>query len=313
MQVELTGMYDFYPRSPRGERRARLERSATPRVFLSTLPARGATFVVAGAEGDTLGDFYPRSPRGERHVADALAAMLSRFLSTLPARGATVDTMTLSYRTIISIHAPREGSDRRFAVAFVMAVRFLSTLPARGATDFCFVTLIFFEFLSTLPARGATPSSTCSWRSTGYFYPRSPRGERPSSRGWMLTSSTFLSTLPARGATFVLHGVTPSFQFLSTLPARGATTLLWQLQLPPQFLSTLPARGATLRGEGWSCKDRHFYPRSPRGERPGPCGGQHPPVNISIHAPREGSDHVHSWQFLSFANFYPRSPRGERR
>ena len=38
-------------------------------------------------------------------------------------------------------------------------------------------------------------------------------------------------------------------------------------------------------------RDHHFYPRSPRGERP-----EHPPsrytdcCNISIHAPREGSD-----------------------
>ena len=55
--------------------------------------------------------FYPRSPRGERPdeeytVEDALA-----FLSTLPARGATGQILFPVVYAVISIHAPREGSD----------------------------------------------------------------------------------------------------------------------------------------------------------------------------------------------------------
>ena len=55
-----------------------------------------------------------------------------------------------------------------------------------------------------------------------------------------------------------------------------------------------------------------FYPRSPRGERPGSellsaLGGM-----ISIHAPREGSDQLGGGHRLGLGNFYPRSPRGER-
>src|SRR5699024_5615555 len=34
-----------------------------------------------------------------------------------------------------------------------------------------------------------------------------------------------------------------------------------------EFLSTLPARGATARPELGSTLSKHFYPRSPRGER----------------------------------------------
>ena len=56
------------------------------------------------------------------------------------------------------------------------------------------------------------------------------------------------------------------------------------------FLSTLPARGAT----GLLCPsaryDRHFYPRSPRGERRDPAELFEGQLRISIHAPREGSD-----------------------
>ena len=34
--------------------------------------------------------------------------------------------------------------------------------------------------------------------------------------------------------------------------------------------------------------------------------------NISIHAPREGSDLLFWWYYTTLSYFYPRSPRGER-
>ena len=56
------------------------------------------------------------------------------FLSTLPARGATVFEDVGKRLADISIHAPREGSDRIIDAAAVRSIAFLSTLPARGAT-----------------------------------------------------------------------------------------------------------------------------------------------------------------------------------
>ena len=82
---------DFYPRSPRGERLGALGRSGLGLLFLSTLPARGATKTCRAGTKTTA------------------------FLSTLPARGATTSYfITLTY-TEISIHAPREGSDSKCA------------------------------------------------------------------------------------------------------------------------------------------------------------------------------------------------------
>ena len=79
--------------------------------FLSTLPARGAT-PASGGWATTRTNFYPRSPRGERpNVAD-WAGITYGFLSTLPARGATVGQLKRAVCRVISIHAPREGSDR---------------------------------------------------------------------------------------------------------------------------------------------------------------------------------------------------------
>ena len=57
---------NFYPRSPRGERRSGLH----SRYIL-------------------LDHFYPRSPRGERPMYHQASGVPSGFLSTLPARGAT--------------------------------------------------------------------------------------------------------------------------------------------------------------------------------------------------------------------------------
>ena len=145
--------------------------------FLSTLPARGAT-----ADASTL-------------------TAITIFLSTLPARGATLVVVLDFVVILISIHAPREGSDTlaecwsNLFVLFLSTLpargatgsnppgtlsgrRFLSTLPARGATIMTRTLAFGTGFLSTLPARGATRSTIMTPSPSTYFYPRSPRGER---------------------------------------------------------------------------------------------------------------------------------------
>ena len=102
-------------------------------------------------------------------------------------------------------------------------------------------------------------------------------------------------------------------RFQSTLPARGATPIpLMQAAILAKFQSTLPARGATRQrpkgglgnshfnprsphGErhpdrGNDRPGRYFNPRSPHGERPAPSVIAPAAENISIHAPRTGSD-----------------------
>ena len=103
-------------------------------------------------------DFNPRSPRGERRR-----------------RGGNLQSLL-----IISIHAPREGSDDDRQITWddlsdfnprsprgerrgpesgiVQRGRFQSTLPARGATPARPSWRLRSTFQSTLPARGATAS-----------------------------------------------------------------------------------------------------------------------------------------------------------
>ena len=99
----------------------------------------------------------------------------------------------------------------------------------------------------------------------------------------------FQSTLPVWGATAVnvIHAAGGRFQ--STLPVWGATASEAAKNRDWQFQSTLPVWGATTVPPSWSI----FW-------------------EISIHAPRVGSDHFcHSFT-IRFKDFNPRSPCGER-
>ena len=169
----------------------------------------------------------------------------------------------------ISIHAPREGSDTLLIWIYLRCLHFNPRSP-RGERPQRFVSVYLPKaFQSTLPARGATSVLLSSENFFQNFNPRSPRGERPQRFVSVYLPKAFQSTLPARGATSVGSGGYGEWGFQSTLPARGAT--LWTTAASRQrgFQSTLPARGATCKADYY----RVVY--SP----------------ISIHAPREGSDH----------------------
>ena len=146
------------------------------------------------------------------------------------------------------------------------------------------------------------------------FYPRSPCGERlEQSSSYNAYLEEFLSTLSLRRATqyfrkkgrtnnISIHALLAEsdnfksckgisyFIFLSTLSLRRAT--LGQsitLRLVILFLSTLSLRRATHAKKKSTRQTKHFYPRSP-------CGERH-----------------HRLKYLYLGqHFYPRSPCGER-
>ena len=125
-----------------------------------------------------------------------------------------------------------------------------------------------WEFQSTLPVRGATVRCWI-WTRTGKISIHAPRegsdhaGDRKS-----IQLHRFQSTLPVRGATSIGVYVDHLSLFQSTLPVRGATADgIVITDSAAEFQSTLPVRGATISA---------------------PTAGRQP--QISIHAPREGSD-----------------------
>ena len=106
---------------------------------------------------------------------------LRLFQSTLPVWGATVNIDNFSGVLLISIHAPRVGSDLIRLRLMLYTISFQSTLPVWGAT---FV------------VRARHPT-ICD------FNPRSPCGERPPPYAVCTFLPLFQSTLPVWGAT---HG-----------------------------------------------------------------------------------------------------------
>ena len=145
-------------------------------------------------------------------------------------------------------------------------------------------------FQSTLPGWGATWMSarrTC----TGInFNPRSPDGERQGAQDGANWIDAFQSTLPGWGATVIsmFFGIIITI-FQSTLPGWGATCYAVACNRSIEFQSTLPGWGATKRG------------RETRGV-----------IEISIHAPRMGSDTTTGRRTSLPSYFNPRSPDGER-
>ena len=147
-------MNDFNPRSPRGERPRCVRCSDMRASFQSTLPAWGATRVgrpVVRVESISIHaprvgsdsrsqrmkagstNFNPRSPRGERQ--DVLEKIwIYRNFNPRSPRGERQEGIPSPFRGLISIHAPRVGSDQRIYFSGVDDPQFQSTLPAWGAT-----------------------------------------------------------------------------------------------------------------------------------------------------------------------------------
>ncbi len=145
------------------------------------------------------------------------------FQSTLPARGATEQRRGNTSVLLISIHAPRTGSDLRGGR--VMLVIPISIHAPRTGSDVAFLSV---ENLLL------------------NFNPRSPHGERHGGGVLLVSLEIFQSTLPARGATGTQKTRTSREIFQSTLPARGATKGGEGRGKACKFQSTLPARGATV-------------------------------------------------------------------
>ena len=146
---------NFNPRSPHGERPIDRAFAPCPALFQPTLPARGATGVVANGGGvwrfqPTLpargatqcplmpfndDNFNPRSPHGERPLNLICKRCISNFNPRSP-HGERQATLYIGLNDKdISTHAPRTGSDDFDDLFTVMMDEFQPTLPARGATE----------------------------------------------------------------------------------------------------------------------------------------------------------------------------------
>ena len=145
----------FNPRSPHGERRARLNKIASILPFQSTLPARGATLC---RYGDLQARQFQSTLPARGATESAMDKLLAKtFQSTLPARGATKREVTSASKS--GNFNPRSPHGERPAVRQHMVLRWT-------------------DFNPRSPHGERQLHSTRTPPRRGHFNPRSPHGER---------------------------------------------------------------------------------------------------------------------------------------
>ena len=147
------------------------------------------------------------------------------------------------------------------------------------------------QFLSTLSLRRATVAPVLAVGRAGYFYPRSPCGERPVTRV-ARTPTTVISihALLAESDMSCAWSASKLGDFYPRSPCGERLLHTNKKYTKSEFLSTLSLRRATteeVSGDTWQ---RDFYPRSPCGERHEYCSVAWLDYSISIHALLAESD-----------------------
>ena len=292
-------------------------RGATDRVelkdraflFQSTLPARGATLELLKTA--VYQSFQSTLPARGATLLEGNPGKQKLFQSTLPARGATYLLTRMVVSPLISIHAPRTGSDTACWATAPSRSNFNPRSPHGERPGESSISSQLSQFQSTLPARGATLLVNGLWH-----------------------DQIFQSTLPARGATtFVVHAQKSNISIHA--PRTGSDALYFPRIAFARYFNPRSPHGERPSGQPEPPAASNFNPRSPHGERRSartspdvtfpfqptlPARGatrmldnQIARTFISTHAPRTGSDDGRRRTSAAAKDFNPRSPHGERR
>ena len=151
---------------------------AKPAGFLSTLSLRRATRSLRQLQ-PALRHFYPRSPCGERHARRAsrqqpAGISIHALLAESDSKPKDLKSRRMVFLSTLSLRRATGKSHKHAGSKLV----FLSTLSLRRATFNPLKAFIILTFLSTLSLRRATINPASQINLPGYFYPRSPCGER---------------------------------------------------------------------------------------------------------------------------------------
>ena len=148
-----------------------------------------------------------------------------RFQSTLPARGATPGVDRVVRSRVISIHAPREGSDLARGLCQAVDVLISIHAPREGSDLYCLNDVRGLVISIHAPREGSDIIHHSNTVARPNFNPRSPRGERPQNQRVLDHNLSISIHAPREGSDFsVIKVLARLFHvFQSTLPARGAT------------------------------------------------------------------------------------------
>ena len=213
--------------------------------FLSTPSARRAT-CSGRRPRPAWTDFYPRPPRGGRHGVCAARHDSLLFLSTPSARRATQHSrfcyVVIQFLSTPSARRATGLGDKWFQDHQIS----IHALREEGDQDSETNGFRIIKFLSTPSARRATRTRRQMVSGSSNFYPRPPRGGRPSTPGFATLSYNFYPRPPRGGRQ---DSETNGFRII-------------------KFLSTPSARRATRTRRQMVSGSSNFYPRPPRGGRP---------------------------------------------
>ena len=145
--------------------------------------------------------FNPRSPWGERLEAAKNYCAYVNFNPRSPRRERQSTVPDYRGRFLISIHAPREGSDHLNHDEDKEAVEFQSTLPAKRATALASRYADSRDISIHAPREGSDKRGAALADHGNNFNPRSPWEERQGTTEQQYIEFEFQSTLPAKGAT----------------------------------------------------------------------------------------------------------------
>ena len=260
----------------------------------------------------TAHNFNPRSPHGERHAATAR----------------NVDD------GVISIHAPRTGSDctrwmpcpatayfnprsphgeRRLYGSHARRLHHFNPRSPHGERHIqMFIGFARQRFQSTLPARGATARLwvQLSARSISIHAPRT--GSDRIRAGSMITSTDFNPRSP--------HGERPGrfvaaiYEFVISIhaPRTGSDNQARAHARKGKISIHAPRTGSDPGNASRASRQKEFQSTLPARGATNDIASFVGRIGISIHAPRTGSDHFRHALQADQRHFNPRSPHGER-
>ena len=152
--TKIYAVWDFYPRSPCGERQR------------NHLFSRWIRY------------FYPRSPCGERLEGDRFFYYSDKFLSTLSLRRATLQKSYHHLSQLISIHALLAESDGIVLARMAPYTYFYPRSPCGERLHYDNYNLHCVEISIHALLAESDVASVLEAGGSRYFYPRSPCGER---------------------------------------------------------------------------------------------------------------------------------------
>ena len=212
----------------------------------------------------------------------------------------------------VSIHAPREGCDRKECSASRLQSRFNSRTPGGVRLIVSRKSKDGKVFQFTHPGRGATVHSPCMLYHSCSFNSRTPGGVRRLRISFKRGNGSFNSRTPGgvRRCRNVSSSVRAEFQF--THPGRGATSSRsWRELSTSCFNSRTPGGVRHMQNQLISSQVQFQFTHPGRGAtREHTTPGAREPV--SIHAPREGCDFVVSKGGNPKTSFNSRTPGGVR-